>query len=339
MFVLGRDLSLLQWLVHLLGGLVGLALMVDCHLCLALVGWGYNLTLHRVVLRDKRLILVGIEHQVHRGCCSVLQRVVVEFHRIAFTVVLLLLFSQGNALPFGQVLDAAILVGPVHLGFLVLFLHLFLLAATAWDKRNVLAVGVHLEVHGELLSVLALKELVLHDATLLEKFHLFGSELHVTHILTEMQLAHGIVYQFVGLLVVRHEAILHGVVFHVEQRNNLAEVASLFQCLGILFGEGVAHVLRILQLLLLAHEVRQYAVGAVRQSRQLKTCSGFYLLVVDEHCYIEKAGLAKVQHVVLRSRSFQYHFRDAELLFNLVPVNLGLVNGLIALILVLYHNS
>ena len=196
-----------------------------------------------------------------------------------------------------------------------------------------------MKVHGELLSVLALKQLVLHDATLLEKFHLFRRELHVTHTLTEVQLVHGIVYQFVRLFVVRHEAILHGVVFHVEQRNNLAEVASLFQCLCILLGEGVAHVLHILQLLLLTHEVRQHAVGAVRQSRQLKTSSGLHLLVVDEHCHIEKAGLSKVQHIVLCSCSLQHLFRDAELLFNLVPVNLGLVDGLIALILVLCHKS
>ena len=154
-----------------------------------------------------------------------------------------------------------------------------------------------------------------------------------------MQLAHGIVYQLVGLLVVRHETLLHGVVADIEQRYDLTEITRLFQSLGILLAEGIAHVLRILQLLLLAHEVRQHAVSAILQTRQLQTCCSLHLLIVDEHRHIEQPGLAKVQHVVLRSRSLQHLFRDTELLFNLVPVNLGLVDGLIALILVLYHNS
>lgn len=279
LLVLRSGLSRLQWLLGVLGRLIGLALLVDGHLHLVLVGRNLLLCLFEVRVGAVGTGLHLVEVELHiGGVCpvAVLVRHFLDFDGLASHIVVLLLFSQLLLEVGIESADCAVLVEPVVrvllsllttsvtfrfllllVGGLLLVTTLFLtlcLSGTARHELHASLLNVHLQQGCKLATVGKLYLLTERKPGVEHSLVVLGDRCLADSVGNAYLVGRN-VHNLVGESVDADEVGAQLACAFVGKVHDLAEVAVLQEVLLVLWGEGVTLVSHI-EFRLVAHEMR-----------------------------------------------------------------------------------
>ena len=239
--VLRLCLSALERFIHVLGRLVGLAVVVDRHLGFAFLGDAHHLIAVGIYAGGLRLALFGIILQVYGTVVATPVLALTDEYLFPGEVVSLFLLVERDMVPLIQTLGVAVGVMPVVfealpgllpalLAALLSPLCLLLVLLTVLsrvDKGDVTLGCVVLQVGGEFLSVGEFDVLFLDKTAVFEYAYLLHCQIYIGNLLFDKDFIDRYALDLVCEAVYADEAFMHLSCRWVFEVNGFAEIARV----------------------------------------------------------------------------------------------------------------
>ena len=280
---------------------------------------------------------------------ALLVRYILQLYRLTSSVVGFLLSGEVHTTPFADGADAAVGVRPRVAALLFLwgcgifhalrlslrgivlgFLRLGGTGRPAGSRYELHAslLDVHLQGCDELPAVIALDELVAHGQPGTQHILFLLSDFRLSDALRYAHLVCWNVRDFIRLAVYADERGDDFTCFFVHEVHDPAEVASFAQVLTVFVRKLVFLVL--VEFLFLADEVRHEADIAFTVFLEREAGIQLESLAAELGRHLHQIGLAVVEHLGQVAGLFKVVTFHAPFLFQLLPVDFVLVDGLVA---------